>query len=398
MMLSSRAQALEPSTTLAIDERARTLSAQGIKIWNFGAGQPDFPTPRIAAAAGEAAIREGKTRYTASNGTAELRRAIAEKLERENGFAVEPKCVLVSNGAKQSLYVLLAAVLDPGDEVIVPAPYWVSYPEQIKLLGGVPRFVRSDEQTGFRMTAEALRSVITPRTRAVILNTPVNPSGAVYPRAELVALAQVIVDHDLLLITDEIYEKILYDRAEHVSAASLGPEVARRTATVHGVSKAYSMTGWRIGYAAGPAEWIEAAGGIQSHLSGNACSISQEAAIAALTGAAAEVAQMVTTFARRRERVLGWLAKANALSICAPQGTFYAFPDVSSLFGAATNGRRIADGNDLATYLLDEARVAIVPGEAFGSPRHLRISFATSDEMIDGGLSALVEALNRLTK
>lgn len=396
MILSSRALALEPSTTLAIDERARTLSAQGIKIWNFGAGQPDFPTPRVAAEAGEAAIRDGKTRYTASNGTAELRRVIAEKLQRENGISIEPKHVLVSNGAKQSLYVLLAAVLDAGDEVIVPAPYWVSYPEQIKLLGGVPRFVLSDERTGFRMTAAALQSAITPRTRAVILNSPVNPSGAVYPREELAALARVIVDHDLLLITDEIYEKILYDGAEHVSAASLGPEIARRTATVHGVSKAYSMTGWRIGYAAGPADWIEAAGGIQSHLSGNACSISQEASIAALSGAAPDVTRMVSTFARRREKVLAWLAQAPAVSICAPQGTFYAFPDVSALYGTTAAGRRIDGGNELADYLLDEAKVAIVPGEAFGSPRHLRISFATSDEIIDGGLSALVDALNRL--
>ncbi|MFN8546912.1 MAG: pyridoxal phosphate-dependent aminotransferase [Candidatus Eisenbacteria bacterium] len=342
------------------------------------------------------AIQEGKTRYTSPSGTPSLRKAIAEKLARENGIVVPPGDVLVASGAKQAIYVLLAAAIDPGDEVIIPAPYWVSYPEQVKLLGGVPRIVASDERTRFRLPAAALRLASGPRTRCVILNTPVNPTGAVYSREELAAIAEVVVEKDLLLITDEIYEKILYDGVEHVSTASLGKEIAARTATVHGVSKAYAMTGWRIGYAAGPHDWIDAAGSIQSHLAGNACSVSQEATEAALLGAATDIDRMRESFARRRALVLSLLAGARDLTICPPLGTFYAFPDVSAYFGRRAGEVVVNSAQDIAAYLLEEAKVAIVPGEAFASPRHLRISFATSDEILTGGLGAMVEALNRL--
>ncbi len=396
MKLSARSRAVELSSTLAIDERARVLVAKGEKIWNFGAGQPDFPTPPSAADAGIRGIREGKTRYTSPAGTIELRRAISEKLERENGVHVPPEDVLVASGAKQAIYLLLAAAIDPGDEVIIPAPYWVSYPEQVKVLGGIPKIVPTDESTCFRMPAERLREAVGPRTRCLILNTPANPTGAVYSRAELEAIAQVVVEKDLLLITDEIYEKILYEGSEHVSVASLGPEVAARTATVHGVSKAYAMTGWRIGYAGGPHDWIDAAGGIMSHVAGNACSISQEATVGALTGAADEVRTMVETFRGRRERVLGLLGQAKDLTICAPLGTFYAFPDVSGYFGRRAGDHVLRSAMDIVGYLLETAKVAVVPGEAFASPRHLRLSFATSDAVIEGGLRAMVEALERL--
>jgi len=396
MRLSNRAGQVEMSSTLTIDERARVLSAGGARIWNFGAGQPDFPTPTAAAEAGVRAIRDGKTRYTSPSGTPSLRKAIAEKLASENGISVPPGDVLVASGAKQAIYVLLAAAIDPGDEVIVPAPYWVSYPEQVKLLGGVPRIVTSDERTRFRLQAGALREACGPRTRCLILNTPVNPTGAVYSRDELTAIAEAVVEKDLLLITDEIYEKILYEGAEHISTASLGKEIAARTATVHGVSKAYAMTGWRIGYAAGPHDWIDAAGSIQSHLAGNACSISQEATEAALLGAADEIGRMRESFARRRSLVLSLLSEARDLTICPPLGTFYAFPDVSAYFGRRAGEVAVNSAQDLAAYLLEEAKVAVVPGEAFASPRHLRISFATSDEIISGGLRAMVEALARL--
>lgn len=396
MTLSGRARAVGMSATLVIDERAKALAAAGRRIYNFGAGQPDFPTPEVAAAAGIAAIRGGKTQYTASSGTQGLRRSIADKLLRENGISVAPEQVLVSAGAKQSLYMVLAAVLDEGDEVLIPAPCWVSYAEQVKLLGGVARLISCDEATGFKLSAPALASAIGPRTRCLLLNTPTNPTGAVYTEAELRALCRLVVERNLLLVTDEIYEKIVYDGARHVSAAALDPEVAARTVTVNGVSKAFSMTGWRVGYAAGPAEWIDAAGALQSHMTGNTCSISQEATVAALAGAEVDVAEMTRIFGERRARVLALLAGARELRVVPPMGTFYVYPDASAYFGRVAGGKRIEDALDLAAWLLDEAGVAVVPGPAFGSDRHIRLSFATSLEVIEAGLTEMVRALQSL--
>lgn len=391
-----RAQKVQLSTTIAIDEKARGLVAQGVKLWNFGAGQPDFPTPVEVADAGVAAIREGKTAYTSPQGTIELRKAICEKLERENGLKYAPNEILVSAGAKQAIYMALAALVDPGDEVLVPSPYWVSYPEMIRLVDGQPRILPTDEASGFKITPKQLEAACGPRTVALILNSPSNPTGVVYAREELEALDRVVAERGLHLITDEIYERILYDGAVHVSPPAVSPSLRERTAVVNGVSKAFSMTGWRIGYMAAPKEWTGPAVAMQSHLSGNPCSISQEAARCALNGSDASVKGMVQTFAKRRERVLSLLSEARDLRVVRPQGAFYVFPDFSTYYGRSAGGRVVQGSQAMAEYLIDEGHVALVPGDAFGSDRHLRISFATSDQVIEEGLRSMVAALARL--
>lgn len=398
MKRSNRAQQVRLSTTIAIDEKARRLKAEGIKLWGFGAGQPDFPTPGFVSAAGIKAIQDGKTVYTSPQGTVELRRAVCAKLERENGLTYAPNEILVAAGAKQAIYMALAALVDPGDEVLVPAPYWVSYPEMIRLCDGIPKILSTDESTGFKITPEQLAGAIGSRTVAIILNTPSNPTGIVYTRAELTALDSVLAEKGLHLITDEIYERILYDGAEHVSPAAVSPSLRERTAVVNGVSKAFSMTGWRIGYMAAPPDWTEPAIALQSHLSGNPCSISQEAAMAALNGDDATIRGMVETFAQRRRRVLELLAEAKDLRIVPPKGAFYVFPDFSAYYGRSLDGAGapVSGSQEMAAFLLDTARVAVVPGDAFGSDRHLRISFACSDQVIEEGLRSLTSTLARL--
>jgi aspartate aminotransferase len=396
MKRSSRAIEVRLSSTLAIDEKVRGLVAQGEKLWNFGAGQPDFPTPEHVADAGVRAIREGKTVYTSPQGTAALRTAICKKLERENGLRYSPDEVLVSAGAKQAIFLALAVLVDPGDEVLVPAPYWVSYPEMIRLLDGVPKILPTDESTGFKITPAQLASAVTPKTVALILNTPSNPTGIVYTRNELEALDRVVVERELHLITDEIYERILYAGAEHVSPAAVSSSLRERTAVVNGVSKAFSMTGWRIGYMAAPADWIRPAIAMQSHLSGNACSISQEASVAALSGPDETLREMVRIFTERRTRVLALLAEARDLKVVPPKGAFYVFPDFSAYYGRSAGGRPVSGSESMAEYLIDEGRVALVPGNAFGSDRHLRISFAVKNDVIEEGLRAMVKALEKL--
>ncbi len=398
MKRSNRAQQVRLSTTIAIDEKARRLKAEGIKLWGFGAGQPDFPTPGFVSAAGIKAIQDGKTVYTSPQGTVELRRAVCAKLERENGLTYAPNEILVAAGAKQAIYMALAALVDPGDEVLVPAPYWVSYPEMIRLCDGIPKVLATDESTGFKITPDQLAAAIGPRTVAIILNTPSNPTGIVYTRDELTALDSVLAETGLHLITDEIYERILYDGAEHVSPAAVSPSLRERTAVVNGVSKAFSMTGWRIGYMAAPPDWTEPAIALQSHLSGNPCSISQEATMAALNGDDASIRGMVETFAQRRRRVLELLAEAKDLRIVPPKGAFYVFPDFSAYYGRSLDGAGapVSGSQGMAAFLLDTARVAVVPGDAFGSDRHLRISFACSDQVIEEGLRSLTSTLARL--
>jgi len=398
MKRSNRAQEVRLSTTIAIDEKARRMKAEGVRLWGFGAGQPDFPTPEPVSAAGIAAIKAGKTVYTSPQGTIELRRTVCAKLERENGLKYQPEEILVSAGAKQAIYMALAALVDPGDEVLVPAPYWVSYPEMIRLCDGRPKILPTDESTGFKVTPEQLAAAIGPRTVGIILNTPSNPTGIVYTREELEALDRVIAERGLHLITDEIYERILYDGAEHVSPAAVSPSLRERTAVVNGVSKAFSMTGWRIGYMAAPREWTSPAVALQSHLSGNPCSISQEATMAALSGEDRSVRLMVDTFARRRQRVLELLSEARELRVVPPKGAFYVFPDFSRYYGRSLDGtgNAIKGSQGMAEFLLETARVALVPGDAFGSDRHLRISFACSDETIEEGLRSLTTTLARL--
>jgi aspartate aminotransferase len=398
MKRSSRAKAARFSTTLAIDDKARKLKAGGVKLWGFGAGQPDFPTPEAISAAGIQAIKDGKTVYTAPQGTVELRRAICAKLDRDNGLKYGPDEIVVSAGAKQALYMALAVLVDPGDEVLVPAPFWVSYPEMVQLLDGVPVILPTDESTGFKITPEQLAAAITPRTMAIILNTPSNPTGTVYERSELEALGRVLAERGLHLITDEIYERILYDGAVHVSPAAVSRNLREMTAVVNGVSKAFSMTGWRIGYLAAPRDWADPAVAMQSHLSGNPCSISQEATLAALNGDDATIRVMAETFARRRTRVLELLAQAPGLRVVPPKGAFYVFPDFSAYYGRSLDGtgKAVAGSQGMAEFLLDTARVVLVPGDAFGSDRHLRISFACAETVIEEGLSSMIAALARL--
>lgn len=397
MKQSRLAMSVEMSETLAIDEKVRSLQAAGVQVWSFGAGQPDAATPMVAQDAGSAAIRGGRTRYTSPGGTKELRQAICRKLSRENGLSYQADEILVTAGAKQAIYMALAVLVDPGDEVLVPAPYWVSYPSQIRMLGGTPRIVAADESTRFKLTPEILKASITPRCRVLILNSPCNPTGAVYTPAELAAVVSVALEHDLYIISDEIYERILFGDACHVSPAAHSAKARDKTAVINGASKSYSMTGWRIGYMAAPAEWVAKATAIQSHFCGNPCSISQDAAMAALDGAEADVRHMVESFRQRRTLVMELLERAPRLQLCPPEGAFYAFPDVSGYYGSHHGGARIGNDADLAGYLLEEAHAAFVPGSGFGSGRHLRLSFACGEEVIEQGLGATVRALEKLS-
>lgn len=394
MRLSARARAIAPSATMAIDAKSKQMLAQGIDVVNFSVGEPDFDTPAHIKAAGIQAIEAGKTKYTVAAGMIELRRAIAAKLQADNGLTYTPEQIVVSNGAKQSLFNAYTVLLDEGDEVIVQAPYWVSYPEMIKLAGGVPVIVETTEATGFKMTAAMIKAKLTPKTRGINLNSPSNPTGAVYTRAELQAIADLAVEHDLAIIVDEMYEKLVYAGAEHVSIASLGQAVYERTVTVNGHSKAYAMTGWRIGYAAAPLHIAKAMGDLQSQTTSGASTISQLAAIAALEGTQEPIEAMRQEFDRRRQYMMERLNQLPGFRVdVAPVGAFYLFPNVSGLFGKSWRGRPISGSDDLAALILEQARVGLVPGTGFGAPDYLRLSYATSMERIQTGLDRIAELL-----
>ncbi len=394
MRLSSRARAISPSPTMAIDSKSKQMLADGIDVVNFSVGEPDFDTPDHIKAAGIDAITRGETKYTPSSGTLELRKAICEKLRKENGLEYKPEQIVVSNGAKQSLYNAFQVLLDPGDEVIIQAPYWVSYPEMIRLASGLPVVVETDESTGFKMTPEMIRAKLTPRTRAINLNSPSNPTGAVYTRAELQAIADLAVEKDLIIVTDEMYEKLLYNGAGHVSIATLGDEVKKRTITVNGMSKAYAMTGWRMGYTASETIYAKAMGDMQSHSTSGPSSISQKAAVQALLGDQQPVEAMRQEFDRRRQHMMDRLNRLPGVAVkMAPEGAFYLFPNIAGLIGTTLNGRAINNSDDLAQVILEEAKVAVVPGTGFGSPNYLRFSYATSMERIDTGLDRIEQLL-----
>jgi len=380
---------------MAIDAKSKQMLAEGIDVVNFSVGEPDFDTPESIKAAGIAAIQQGKTKYTPAAGTLELRKAICEKLERDNGLQYRPEEIVVSNGGKQSLYNVYQVLLDPGEEVIIQAPYWVSYPEIVRLAGGVPVVVETDESTGFRLTADMIREKLTNRTRVINLNSPSNPTGAVLTRKDLEEIAALAVEYDLMIVTDEIYEKLLYDGAEHVSIATLDEEVKKRTITVNGVSKAYSMTGWRIGYTASERIFAKAMGDLQSQSTSGPSSISQAAAVAALRGSQEPVEQMRLEFDRRRKHMMERLNKLPGFSVkVAPAGAFYLFPNVSALFGETIAGRRIMSSDDLAEVILERAHVGVVPGTGFGAPNYIRFSYATSMERIDEGLDRIARLLS----
>ncbi len=396
MFISQRAQRTSPSPTLAITAKARKMREEGIDVLSFGAGEPDFDTPEFIKDAAITALREGFTKYTPTAGIEPLRKAICDKLWRDNGLKYEPNQIIVTCGGKHALYNTFQVICDPGDEVIIPAPYWVSYPEMVKLADGVPVFVYADESTGFVPTIDAIREKITARTRAIVVNSPCNPTGAVFPRQRLEEIADLALRHDLYIISDEIYEKMVYDGHEHFSIASLGEEVKKRTILVNGMSKAYSMTGWRIGYAAAERELIAAMTRIQDQSTSNPTSIAQRAALAALQASEDAVKQMVTAFAERRRAIVDGLNNIPGFRCAEPGGAFYAFPNVSALYGKRWGDRVLNNSDAFAEYLLEVARVAVVPGSGFGADENIRLSYACSLDTIRNGLARIAEAVQAL--
>ncbi|HEY1419775.1 MAG TPA: pyridoxal phosphate-dependent aminotransferase [Candidatus Dormibacteraeota bacterium] len=383
-VLSRRAQTLKPSATIAMDARAKALIAKGVDICNLTSGEPDFDTPLEARKGGLAAIEGGFTHYTAVAGIPELRAAISTKLRNDNGLEYEAAQIVVSTGAKQSIYNAFMVLLDPGDEVIIPTPSWVSYPEMVALAEGVPVFVDT-RPDGYRLTAAALRAAITPRTKAIMLNSPSNPTGVVYSDEELRALAAVAVEHDIRVISDEIYEKLVYG-AEFVSIGSLGPEILARTITINGFSKAYAMTGWRMGYAAAPREIAEAMTSLQSQVTSGASSISQRAALAALVSDQAPLEDMRVQFDKRRRYMAERLSRLPGVELeFIPEGAFYMFPRVSQLYAKAG----VTGSIDFAAHLLEVGKVAVVPGLPFGADENVRLSYASSLERITEGMDRI---------
>jgi aspartate/methionine/tyrosine aminotransferase len=390
--VSRRIGAIEESATLAVDARAKALVAAGEDVIGFGAGEPDFSTPaHIVEAAARACADPRFHKYTPTAGLPALREAIAAKTARDSGYEVEPAQVLVTNGAKQAVYNTFATLLDPGDEVLVPSPYWVTYPESVRLAGGVPVTVATDESTGFRVGIEQLDAACTPRTKVLLFVSPSNPTGAVYPRDEVEALGRWAAERGLWVVTDEIYEHLVYDGHHFHSAPALVPDLAERCVVVNGVAKTYAMTGWRVGWMIAPLDVVKAATNLQSHATSNVANVSQAAAVAALTGDLEAVAMMRAAFDRRRLKLHELLNDIPGVSCMEPQGAFYAFPSFAGVLGREMRGRRAASTLELAELVLDEARVAIVPGEAFGAPGYARMAFALGDD-------ALVEGVTRLGK
>ena len=398
MRLSRRLDAIQPSATLALNAQAKALVQQGVDVVGFAAGEPDFDTPDFIGQAGREAIDRGHTRYTPTAGIPELRQAICDKLARDNQLTFKPDQVLVSCGAKHSLYNIFQALLDAGDEVVIFSPYWVSYPEMVQLAGGVPVIVGTHEAEGFCPTTQALEAALTPRTRAVIFNSPGNPTGAIYPREALEKLGRILLNHpDVLAITDDIYEKLRFVDAPFSNIANAVPELVERTVVVNGMSKAYAMTGWRLGYAAGPRELIRGMQTIQDQSTSGASSISQHAGLAALKGDESQLKVMVAEYRRRRDRIVEGLNAIPGIRCRAPEGAFYVFPNVQGLYGKRTEAGVELDGSlALSRALLDEARIAAVPGGAFGADGHLRLSFVTSTENVEKGLERLATFVRSL--
>jgi aspartate aminotransferase len=388
MELAKRITEIQPSVTLTIAAMAKAMQKDGKDICSFSAGEPDFDTPAHIKAAAKQALDRGKTKYGAAAGEPELREAIANKLQRDNNLKYSAANILVTNGGKHSLYNLMMALIDPGDEVIIPAPFWLSYPEMVKLAGGVPVIVATDSTSGYKITADALNVAITPKTKLFILNSPSNPSGVVYTRTELQALAQVIVDRDILVVSDEIYEKIIYDGVEQVSIGALGAEIFQRTIISNGFAKAYSMTGWRIGYLAAPVELIKAASALQGHSTSNVCTFAQYGAIAALEGDQECVETMRQAFAVRRQVILDRLDRIPGLTCAKPDGAFYLFVNIGN-----TKLKSLA----FCSQLLEQQQVAAIPGLPFGADDHIRISYATDLTTIEKGMDRLAKFVSNCT-
>ena len=397
MKLADRTTRIVPSPTLKVSTTAKTMAAQGIDVIDFSAGEPAFDTPDFVKEAAHSAIAAGFTKYTPASGTDELKRAICDKLSRDQGIQYEPSHILVSCGAKHTLYNLAQALLNPGDEVIIPAPYWVSYPDIVRLAEGQPVILETREADGYAIDPQRLEACITPRTKALILNGPSNPTGAVYDRKTLEAVADVAARHDLLVVSDEIYEQLVYEDAACLSIVTAVPEMAGRTLVVNGVSKAFAMTGWRIGYAAGPHALIAAMANVQSQSTSNPTSISQKAAVAALCGGTQFFTELRNDLTPKRRLIVDGLNAVPGLTCPTPAGAFYVFPNVSGLFGKRHANGTIASATDLADYLLTDARLACVSGEPFGSVNHLRLTYTPTIDTIQRGLTKLKTAVQNLS-
>ena len=390
--VSQRIGSIAESATLKVDAKAKALKAEGRPVIGFGAGEPDFPTPSYVVEAAVEACRDPKNhRYTPAGGLPELKKAIAEKTRRDSGLEIEPAQVLVTNGGKQAIYSAFAAMLDPGDEVIVPAPYWTTYPESIQLAGGVAVEVLADETQDYKVTVEQLEAARTERTKVLLFVSPSNPTGAVYTSEEIRAIGQWVEDHDLWVLTDEIYEHLVYDGVDTGSMPVLCPFLADNCVVVNGVAKTYAMTGWRVGWMIGPVDLVKAATNLQSHATSNVSNVAQRAAIAAVSGDLTAVEEMKVAFDRRRKTIVQMLNEIDGVVCPTPHGAFYAYPSVKGLLGKEYDGKVIETSTALAEYILDRAEVAVVPGEAFGSPGYLRLSYALGDD-------DLVEGVTRLQK
>lgn len=396
MDLSNKAMEINPSITLEITAKAKELKESGVDVVSFGAGEPDFNTPENIIEAAIKAIKDGKTKYTPTSGILDLRKSICNKFKKDNELNYDTDQIVVSTGAKQSLANTFLAILNEGDEVIIPTPYWVSYPELVKLAGGVPVFINTNKENDYKYSVKELRNLITSKTKAILVNSPNNPTGSIYTREELTEIAELAKEYDLIIISDEIYEKLIYDNEKHISIASISKDSYERTIVINGLSKAYAMTGWRIGYSASSKEIAKLMSSVQSHVTSNINSISQYAAIEALNGPQDSIKIMIKEFEKRRNYMIDRINKIHGLSIIRPKGAFYIMVCIENYFGKEINSEIINSSLDFSKSLLNEENVAVIPGIAFGVDNYIRLSYATSMEIIEEGLNRLEKYLRKL--
>ncbi|MGL5354738.1 MAG: pyridoxal phosphate-dependent aminotransferase [Clostridium sp.] len=397
MNLSKKAMSINPSITLCITAKAKELRESGIDVVSFGAGEPDFNTPDNIINGAIEAMKNGNTKYTATSGILELRKAICDKFKNENSLEYTPNQIIVSTGAKQCLANAFMAILNPGDEVLIPVPYWVSYPELIKLADGVPVYIESGEDCNYKYTIESLEKAVTSKTKAILLNSPNNPTGTIYNKDELEKIADFAKKYNLIIISDEIYEKLIYDNNKHISIASLSEDAFNRTIVINGMSKSYAMTGWRVGYAAAPVEITKVMISVQSHVTSNANSITQYAALEALTGSQDTIKAMLIEFEKRRNFMIEKLTEMGDLKFIKPNGAFYIMINIEKFLGKELKGKKIKNSLDFSELLLEEEKVAVIPGEAFGLDNYIRLSYATSMELIEKGLIRISEFIGKLS-
>lgn len=396
MNLSKKAGNISPSITLSITAKANELKALGVDVVSFGAGEPDFNTPQNIINAAIKAMQDGKTKYTPAGGILELKKTICKKFKEDNGLDYTTDQITISTGAKQCLANVFMAILNPGDEILIPIPYWVSYPELVKLADGVPVFVETLKENNYKYTIEDLEKAVSDKTKAILINSPNNPTGTIYNREELIEIAEFAKKHDLLIISDEIYEKLIYDGEKHISIASLSEDAFERTVVINGVSKTYAMTGWRLGYMAASKEITKLMTSIQSHMTSNVNTIAQYAAIEALNGPIEDLNTMVKEFERRRNFMVDRLSKIDGVSIIKPSGAFYIMVNISSYFNTTFKGEEIKNSLDFSRVLLDEEKVAVIPGAGFGLDEYIRLSYATSMDIIETGIDRIAMFINKI--